>query len=99
MKILLIDGQGGGVGRQLAIQIKQAFPDVQLAAVGTNTIIQNKKGETLCLSNAQNAVCNYQIRLLFVLTADICKQLKHPSGYPLNALKKPISVFLMVLVK
>ena len=38
MKILVIDGQGGGVGRQLAAQIKQAFPDVQLMAVGTNTI-------------------------------------------------------------
>ena len=38
MKILVVDGQGGGVGRQLAAQIKQAFPDVHLMAVGTNTI-------------------------------------------------------------
>ena len=38
MKILVVDGQGGGVGRQLATQIKETFPDVQLMAVGTNTI-------------------------------------------------------------
>ena len=38
MKILIVDGQGGGVGRQLATKIKEAFPDVRLMAVGTNTI-------------------------------------------------------------
>ena len=38
MKILIVDGQGGGVGRQLAARIKEAVPDVSLMAVGTNTI-------------------------------------------------------------
>ena len=38
MTILVVDGQGGGVGRQLAAQIKETFPDVRLMAVGTNTI-------------------------------------------------------------
>ena len=38
MTILVVDGQGGGVGRQLAAQIKQTFPDVHIMAVGTNTI-------------------------------------------------------------
>ena len=38
MKILVVDGQGGGVGRQLVAQIKQAFPDMKLMAVGTNTL-------------------------------------------------------------
>ena len=38
MKILIVDGQGGGVGRQLATKIKEAFPDVCLMAVGTNTV-------------------------------------------------------------
>jgi len=37
MNILVIDGQGGGVGRQLVSHIKQAFPDATLTAVGTNT--------------------------------------------------------------
>ena len=38
MKILIVDGQGGGVGRQLAVKIKEAFPDVRLMGVGTNTV-------------------------------------------------------------
>ena len=38
MKILIVDGQGGGVGRQLAAKIKEAFPNVRLMAVGTNTV-------------------------------------------------------------
>jgi len=58
MKILLIDGQGGGVGRQLATQIKQAFPDVQLAAVGTNTIATSAmlKGGADSAATGENAV-------------------------------------------
>ena len=38
MKILIVDGQGGGVGRQLAAKIKETFPDARLMAVGTNTV-------------------------------------------------------------
>ncbi len=38
MNILVIDGQGGGIGRQLVARIKKEFPEVSLTAVGTNTI-------------------------------------------------------------
>ena len=37
MNILVIDGQGGGVGRQLVEGIKKAFPGETVTAVGTNT--------------------------------------------------------------
>ena len=58
MKILVVDGQGGGVGRQLAVQIKQAFPDVQLMAVGTNTIATSAmmKGGADTAATGENAV-------------------------------------------
>lgn len=36
MEILVIDAQGGGVGRQLVTAIKKEFPDCVLTAVGTN---------------------------------------------------------------
>ncbi len=36
MIILIIDAQGGGIGRQLVSSIKQELPDVELLAVGTN---------------------------------------------------------------
>ena len=58
MRILVVDGQGGGVGRQLAVQIKQAFPDVQLMAVGTNTIATSAmmKGGADTAATGENAV-------------------------------------------
>lgn len=37
MKILLIDGQGGKMGKQLTESILQRFPAIELVAVGTNS--------------------------------------------------------------
>lgn len=37
MTILVIDAQGGGVGRQLVTAIKQNIPDASVSAVGTNS--------------------------------------------------------------
>ena len=38
MKILVIDGQGGGIGRQLVTAIKNNCRDVEITAVGANSI-------------------------------------------------------------
>lgn len=35
--ILIIDAQGGGLGKQLIIALKQAFPQQTITAVGTNS--------------------------------------------------------------
>lgn len=37
MNILIIDAQGGGVGKQLVTAIKQNIPNVTITAVGTNS--------------------------------------------------------------
>ena len=37
MNILIIDAQGGGVGRQLVAAAKEAAPGARVTAVGTNT--------------------------------------------------------------
>lgn len=37
-QILVIDGQGGGMGRQLTAALKAACPDAELTAVGTNAL-------------------------------------------------------------
>ena len=37
MKIVVIDGQGGNIGKQLVKSIKESFPDVYVRAVGTNS--------------------------------------------------------------
>ena len=36
-KILIVDAQGGGLGRQLITTIKKDLPDVYIMAVGTNS--------------------------------------------------------------
>ena len=37
MNILIIDAQGGGIGRQLVAAIKQSLPEAAVTAVGTNS--------------------------------------------------------------
>lgn len=37
-EILVIDAQGGGLGKQLITRIKRELPDVHITAVGTNSI-------------------------------------------------------------
>lgn len=38
MTILVIDAQGGGVGRQLVTSIKQKMPEAYVTAAGTNSV-------------------------------------------------------------
>ena len=37
MKIIVVDGQGGNIGKQLVKSIRDSFPDVYIRAVGTNS--------------------------------------------------------------
>lgn len=41
MRILVIDAQGGGIGKQIVTAIKRDFPSVEITAVGTNSIAMN----------------------------------------------------------
>ncbi|MBQ6520660.1 MAG: DUF3842 family protein [Anaerolineaceae bacterium] len=36
--VLVIDGQGGGIGKQLTQNIKECFPELKVRAVGTNVL-------------------------------------------------------------
>ena len=38
MNILILDAQGGGVGKQLVSAVKKAFPEETITAVGTNSL-------------------------------------------------------------
>ena len=40
-KVLVLDGQGGGLGRQLVSALAAACPEVELTAVGTNSLAAN----------------------------------------------------------
>lgn len=41
MRVLVIDGQGGGLGRQLVNAVKERFPEVEILVVGTNSAATN----------------------------------------------------------
>ena len=41
MMILVVDGQGGGLGRLLVRELKGAFPQAEIAAVGSNSTAAN----------------------------------------------------------
>jgi len=63
--ILVIDGQGGGIGRQIVEGIKERLPDAVITAVGTNVIATNammkagadraSTGENAIIVNARTA--------------------------------------------
>lgn len=38
MNILIIDAQGGGLGKQIVASIKKAYPATEITAVGTNSL-------------------------------------------------------------
>ena len=41
VNVLVIDGQGGGLGRQLVAAISAQCPEIRLTAVGTNSLAAN----------------------------------------------------------
>jgi prephenate dehydrogenase len=41
LKILIIDGQGGGLGRQLVSAVRERYPEIEILAVGTNSAATN----------------------------------------------------------
>ena len=57
MKILVIDGQGGNIGRQLVKMISERFPSADITAVGTNSIATSNmmKGGQVSAATGENA--------------------------------------------
>ncbi len=59
MKILVIDGQGGRLGRRLAEGIRRACPEGEITAVGTNSMATSNMMSSGCadhLATGENAV-------------------------------------------
>ena len=59
MNILVIDGQGGRLGRKLVESIRKACPDANITAVGTNSIATQNMLNSGCADNlatGENAV-------------------------------------------
>lgn len=58
MTVLIMDGQGGKVGRALVTKILARYPDIDLIAVGTNTLATANmlKGGAQHAATGENAV-------------------------------------------
>ena len=59
MKILVIDGQGGRLGRRLRENIRKTCPEAEISAVGTNSIATQNMMNSSCadhLATGENAV-------------------------------------------
>ena len=58
MNVLVIDGQGGGLGRQLVAALSAQCPDIRLVAVGTNSVAAQAmhKAGAQCAATGENAV-------------------------------------------
>ena len=78
MKILVVDGQGGSIGRQIIEQMKSFPQEVDLVAVGTNSIAtaamlkagpcRGATGENAVIVNARDA--DYIVGPIGILAAD-----------------------------
>lgn len=58
MKILVVDGQGGNIGRQIVRMLAERFTDVEILAVGTNSIATSNmiKAGASSAATGENAV-------------------------------------------
>ena len=67
MNVLVIDGQGGRIGRQLVKEITERFKGVSLTAVGTNSIATG----SMLKGGAQNAATGENAVMVAARRADV----------------------------
>ena len=56
MHVLIIDAQGGGIGRQLVAAIRQTIPEAVITAVGTNSVATSAMRKAGAHDAGENAV-------------------------------------------
>lgn len=67
MRVLVIDGQGGGLGRQLVAAIAEACPEAELLAVGTNSLAAS----SMLKAGARRAATGENAVVVNCRTADV----------------------------
>lgn len=67
MKLLIIDAQGGGIGKQVVTAIKHNFPQAEITAVGTNSIATS----AMLKAGADHAATGENAVIVGCRTADV----------------------------
>lgn len=69
MRVAVIDGQGGGIGRAIIEQLKRAYPKVSIRALGTNAAATSimLKGGADDGATGENAVIHNVSRVQMIL--------------------------------
>lgn len=67
MNIVVIDGQGGGLGRMIIEAVKKRYADAHITAVGTNAVAT----ATMLKGNADEAATGENPVVVAVRTADV----------------------------
>lgn len=67
MKMLIIDAQGGGIGKQVVTAIKHNFPQTEITAVGTNSIATS----AMLKAGADHAATGENAVIVGCRTADV----------------------------
>ena len=60
-KLLVIDGQGGGIGKSIVERLKALYPSTEITAIGTNslaTMAMIKAGADVCATGENAIVVN-----------------------------------------
>lgn len=69
VRVMIVDGQGGGVGRSLVEAMRERWPEAELIAVGTNAAATSNmmKGGTSVGATGENAVLYNSARVDYIL--------------------------------
>ena len=74
MEIVVIDGQGGGIGKNIIQVLKEKHPEYTIIGVGTNSMAttQLKKGGADIIATGENAVVyNVNMPLLLLVRLEL----------------------------
>jgi NAD(P)-dependent dehydrogenase (short-subunit alcohol dehydrogenase family) len=110
MKILVIDGQGGGLGKQLVAALSAQCPQAQLTAVGTNSLAASamRKAGAVRTATGENAVVvNCRHADIIAMAAAVCQSgakrvlipVNHCDNYIVGVPEQPIGDLVTAAVQ
>ncbi len=102
MNVLVIDGQGGGLGRQLVAALSAQCPDVRLVAVGTNSVAaqaMHKAGAQRAATGENAVVVNCRSADIIVGPIGIVIAVNHCENYIVGVPDQPIGSLVAAAVQ